>query len=112
MPSGGRRPGAGRKKGSLTRKTREIANQAAEEGVSPLEVMLKAMRVYYDAGDYANAATFAAAAAPYCHPRLSAVQVRGDGLGPVIQVICDERDSAPTILALPERDVQTARDGP
>ena len=41
---GGKRPGAGRPAGAATRRTREIADQALAEGISPLEVMLRAMR--------------------------------------------------------------------
>lgn len=41
---GGARKGAGRKPGAATKKTREIANKAAEAGVTPLEVMLENMR--------------------------------------------------------------------
>lgn len=44
---GGKRPGAGRKKGSLTKRTREIAEKAAEEGITPLEVMLDNMRFHH-----------------------------------------------------------------
>lgn len=41
---GGKREGAGRPKGALTKKTREIAERAAAEGMTPLEVMLDNMR--------------------------------------------------------------------
>ena len=41
---GGRRIGAGRKPGSITKRTRAIAEQAAAEGKTPLEVMLDNMR--------------------------------------------------------------------
>lgn len=41
---GGKRVGAGRKQGSLSTKTRKIAEQAAAEGQTPLEVMLENMR--------------------------------------------------------------------
>lgn len=77
MPRGGKRNGAGRRKGSLTRKTTEVAERAIEQGVTPLEVMLKAMTVHYDAGEYDAAAAVAHLAAPYVHPRLSAMQVSG-----------------------------------
>lgn len=77
MTHGGRRSGAGRKKGTLSRKTTELAEQAIARGVSPLEVMLKAMTVHYDAGEYDAAAAVAHLAAPYVHPRLSAMQVSG-----------------------------------
>ena len=41
---GGKRNGAGRKAGAATVKTREIADRAAAEGITPLEVMLANMR--------------------------------------------------------------------
>lgn len=41
---GGRRVGAGRKPGSLTKRTREAAEKAAATGQTPLEVMLDNMR--------------------------------------------------------------------
>jgi hypothetical protein len=44
MPRGGKREGAGRKQGALTKRTREIAERASAEGKSPLEVMLDNMR--------------------------------------------------------------------
>lgn len=44
MPRGGKREGAGRKQGSLTIRTRKIAEQAAAEGKTPLDVMLDNMR--------------------------------------------------------------------
>jgi hypothetical protein len=75
---GGKRNGSGRKRGSLTKKTREVAERAIQQGITPLEVMLCAMRHYFDAGEYANAAAFARDAAPYVHPRLSSVEVSGD----------------------------------
>jgi hypothetical protein len=83
MAHGGKREGAGRKAGSTTTKTREIANKALEEGITPLEVMLKAMREAYDRTDYKEAATFAKDAAPYVHPRLAAVEHAGFGGGPI-----------------------------
>lgn len=83
---GGFRPGAGRKPGTQTTKTKEklaIASKAALEGITPLEVMLAAMRKAYDAEDMKEAATFAKDAAPYVHPRLAAVEHAGPGGGPV-----------------------------
>lgn len=44
MSRGGKREGAGRKKGALTVRTQKIAEQAAKEGKTPLEVMLDNMR--------------------------------------------------------------------
>lgn len=73
MPRGGARIGAGRPRGSATRKSREIANAAIVRGCKlPLEYMLAVIE------DETAAQTrrdqMAIAAAPYVHPRLSAVQ--------------------------------------
>lgn len=80
---GGRRKGAGRKPGATTKKTREIADRAAEEGVTPLEFMLQVMRSEPPEGLEGNALVqamsmrfeAAKAAAPYMHPRLSSVEM-------------------------------------
>src|SRR5690349_15830952 len=44
MASGGKRIGAGRPPGALTKRTREIAARAMAEGKTPLEVLLENMR--------------------------------------------------------------------
>jgi len=44
MSRGGKREGSGRKQGALTVRTRKVAEQAAKEGKTPLEVMLDNMR--------------------------------------------------------------------
>lgn len=87
---GGKRTGAGRKAGSATKRTREIADRAAEEGITPLEYMLELMRAPSDHHDEKvmiarEAMRFEAAkaAAPYVHPRLAAVEHTGAGGGPV-----------------------------
>ena len=49
--NGGRRPGSGRKPGSANIKTREIADRAAKEGITPLEVMIRAMRAHVAEAD-------------------------------------------------------------
>lgn len=99
MGHGGRREGAGRKPGAVTSKTREIAEKAIKEGVTPLEVMLSAMRQAYEGGDMKEAATFAKDAAPYVHPRLAAVEHGGPNGGPIshsIEVVfVDPADSDP-----------------
>jgi hypothetical protein len=80
--SGGRREGAGRKKGSpstRTTKTNALAQQAAGEGALPLEVMLLAMRHHLAAKNLDRAAAIAKDAAPYLHPRLQAVELSGPG---------------------------------
>lgn len=75
---GGRRPGAGRKPGAVTKKTREIAEKVAESGLTPLEVMIDAMLFLRDAGEREKAASIAKDAAPYVHARLSSVDVQAN----------------------------------
>jgi hypothetical protein len=75
MPVGGRRPGAGRKLGSKNKRSSRIAIAAARQGITPLEVMLEAMRKHHADGDLDAASAIAKDAAPYIHPRLNSVQV-------------------------------------
>ena len=98
---GGARAGAGRKTGSLTKLTRQIAEAVATQGITPLEVMMKVMhQLYEEAGNVSKqdlgdkelasearikllnmAATVGRHAAPYVHPRLSAIEHTGkDGV--------------------------------
>lgn len=102
---GGKRKGAGRKAGSSTTKTREIADKALAEGISPLEVMLAAMRDVYAMASLeseqesriallSSAANFAKDAAPYVHPKLSAIEHTGK----------DGKDLIPEMT-----DIETAR---
>ena len=93
MGRGGSRPGAGRKKGAASKRTREIADAAVADGLSPLEVMLKAMRFHADAERWDDAADVAKDAAPYIHPRLAAVEHKGPDDGP-IQIILNGADAA------------------
>jgi hypothetical protein len=53
---GGKRVGAGRKKGALTKRTRLIAEKAAEQGITPLEVMLGNMQHYQKLAENAESA--------------------------------------------------------
>lgn len=80
---GGKRDGAGRRKGTLNRRTREIAEQAATSGLTPLEVMLRAMSEHVKEKRWDQAAVFAKDAAPYMHPRLAAVEHTGRDGGPI-----------------------------
>jgi hypothetical protein len=72
MPKGGKRQGAGRKVGSKTKKTREIAMRAAAGGITPLEFMLGIMRDENEAIEVRI--DMAKAAAPYVHPKLSSIE--------------------------------------
>lgn len=88
---GGARKGSGRKAGSATKKTREIADKAASEGITPLEFMLNVMRQepnpYLEPLELFKAEQMrfeaAKAAAPYIHPRLAAIEHTGEGGGPI-----------------------------
>ena len=110
-PKGGTRAGAGRKEGSLTKRTREIAEVAAAKGITPLEVMMNTMMALYKEAescmphdDHGHkdkdhdhdtiitenrikllnmAATIARHAAPYVHPRLSAIEHTGKDGAPL-----------------------------
>ena len=81
---GGPVPGAGRKKGAATVRTRQIANELAREGLTPLQVLIDTMReLCQQAADAPTAAerlekklaacAVAKDAAPYLHPRLTSV---------------------------------------
>lgn len=76
MP-GGKRPGAGRPRGAATRRTREIADRAVADGVSPLEYMLAVMR--NGDAEPARRDDMAKAAAAYIHPRLASVAAKVEG---------------------------------
>lgn len=88
MPSGGRRPGQGRPKGSKTDRTKAVAVELALTGSTPLEVMMEAMRFYLQPPPIFNrdkAVSIAKDAAPYMHPRLTAVAVGGNPGAPPIE---------------------------
>ena len=86
---GGRRPGAGRKKGSPNKKTAELQRRVAEEGITPLEYMLQVLRD--EANEPKDRLNAAVSAAPYLHPRLSAIEHSGANgaalLPTVIQIV-------------------------
>jgi hypothetical protein len=85
MAGGGARPGerrGGRKKGTRNKRTLEQLEAAAASGeMLPLPYLLKIMR---DENETPERRMFCAkAAAPYCHPKLAAVQHSGPDGGPV-----------------------------
>jgi hypothetical protein len=125
MARGGKREGAGRPAGAITKRTREVAERALTEGKAPLEVMLDNMRHFQQVAldaeatlEGMSAAEFstqvpkdaspeeqfkfllaqvkktagfrqlaqecARDAAPYMHPKLSAVTHTGPDGGPVM----------------------------
>jgi hypothetical protein len=81
MARGGRREGAGRKPGSVSKLDAEARKKANEGGLMPLDFFLWIMRD--EQQDHRSRLDAAKAAAPYCHARLSATDVSGPTLGPV-----------------------------
>lgn len=96
---GGKQPGAGRPKGSLSTKTQELIAKCTAEGITPIEVFLNDMRYFYNLGENKmrlaeqeengkkQAKHFRVAlelkgiardcardAAPYMHPKLASLQ--------------------------------------
>src|SRR5215831_2415637 len=105
--SGGRRPGAGRPRGSKTKIYRPHVEKVLADlgGVLPKQVMLTAMRRRYQAERYDEAARIAAMVAPYIHPRLtsSAITVR-----PRLSEMSDEELAA--FIEEAERDAGITED--
>lgn len=90
MARGGKRDGAGRPAGAVTQKTREIAEGAVAEGITPLDYMLKILRdVTADTKDRMWAAE---KAAPYVHAKLASVEHKG-GIDVTTQTK-EQRDAA------------------
>ncbi|WP_426442887.1 hypothetical protein [Bradyrhizobium genosp. P] len=98
MANGGKRPGAGRKKGVPNRATAARERAVAASGSTPLDVMIKAMRNFEALADesasnkkrfeyYLRAAVAVAKdAAIFVHPRLNPTTPGGGGDG-VTEVI-------------------------
>jgi hypothetical protein len=80
---GGHRKGAGRPKGAATKRTRKIADRESQNGITPLEVMLRAMREHAGKKDWDAAASIAKDAAPYMHAKLASIQHSGPKGGPI-----------------------------
>ena len=93
MARGGKRPGAGRPKGTGNKVTEAAKRKALEDGISPLDYMLSVLR---DEGQTDDRRMDAAkAAAPYIHPRLATTEVTGkDGDALVVQIVRYGEDSA------------------
>ena len=100
---GGKRAGAGRKRGSQTKRTRMLAMTAAKKGLSPIEVLLGAMRLLWTQSERATdeelklkrameAASIAKDAAPYIHPRIMSVDQK-------------TRESKPEATRLSDREI-------
>lgn len=90
MPRGGKREGAGRKKGTPNKTNAERQAEIAASGITPLDYMLKVMRD--EKADERRRDDMAKAAAPYAHPKLAAIEHGGEAGGP-IQVVISGNDA-------------------
>ena len=105
---GGRRPGAGRRRGSPNAETIRRAEAIAAAGITPKQYLLNGLGHYQGiitaemakgtkadqgkiAAAYAAGKEFAKDVAPYVHPRLAAMELAGKDGGPV-EVTTDARD--------------------
>lgn len=82
MARGGKREGAGRPAGAVTKKTREIAESAVSEGITPLDFMLNVLR--NETADIKDRMWAAEKAAPYVHAKLASVEHSGKDGGPMV----------------------------
>ncbi len=78
---GGKREGAGRKPGSVSRIDAEARQRAAAGGMMPLDYLLLIMRD--ESEDKRERLDAAKAAAPYCHARLASTELSGPKGGPI-----------------------------
>jgi hypothetical protein len=103
MALGGKRVGAGRKKGLPNKATQARQAKIAAEGVTPLDVLIDGMRFHHARANEARNATppdtdtaarelkeaggFAKEAAPYVHPKLATVEHAGKDGGAIKVII-------------------------
>jgi hypothetical protein len=82
--SGGVRPNSGAKPKAITKRSNAAAQKlAADDAITPLEVMVLTMREIWGDGQKAidtklQACAIAEKCAPYLHPRLASTEVKGD----------------------------------
>ena len=81
---GGKRPGAGKKKGSIAKKTAALVEAVTKSGITPLDYMLQVLRDENNAKDLRLDA--AKSAAPYVHSKLpTAIVTPPPPSGPVAE---------------------------
>lgn len=81
MAGGGKRPGAGRPKGAVNKRTAIQTAAIEASGMTPLEYLTS---IYQDiAADEAKRLDAAKAAAPYVHAKLASIAIGGDESNPV-----------------------------
>jgi hypothetical protein len=94
MGHGGKRRGAGRKPGGVTKRSRAVADDIVESGRTPLAYMLRIMED--TTADPMRRDEMARAAAVYCHPRLSSIttsntNVNFEGGGDITTIVAVPR---------------------
>lgn len=90
---GGKRQGAGRKKGSVGKLHDAARTQAAAEGITPLAYLLGLLRDDKQPQDIRTDA--AKAAAPYLHAKLANVEAKIDHSGEItLRASKEQRDAA------------------
>lgn len=80
------RTGRRRPQGSRHKAFPEDRRRREPERHNPLEVMLKAMREYYEKKEWDAASAIAKDATPYMHAKLASVQHTGRNGGPIQRV--------------------------
>ena len=112
MSRGGRRPGAGRRKGSKNKRKRaDLIVRDYEAGLLPAPFMLSEMKRFIDQGTeegLKEARLIAVSIAPYFHPRLAAKQVSNiHEIGDKLDNLLREIDGRPsnTIIGRVRRPV-------
>jgi hypothetical protein len=73
---GGKRPGAGRKKGVPNKRTSALQKEVEDSGLTPLQYLLARMRDL--SADPRDRMTAAISAAPYVHAKLSSIDLKAD----------------------------------
>lgn len=91
MARGGKREGAGRPTGAVTKRTRETAEAAVAAGLTPLEFMLQVLRD--EAMPFDSRCWAAEKAAPYIHAKLASVEHTGEDGGPLQIIIRRHADN-------------------
>lgn len=84
---GGKRPGAGRPKGSPNRRRAAQAAAIAASGLTPLDYLLQVMRNPRLSTELRLEA--AKAAAPYVHAKLATITHKGDQSAPLVISVTD-----------------------
>ena len=82
---GGKRKGSGRKRGVQNRVNAALREKIMANGILPLEFLLSIMRDSKNPDQMRLEA--AVKAAPFCHPKLQAIQHTGQGSDPILQTI-------------------------